>query len=278
MMQKIIVLCLIQAVLVKEIIGCTNAEKTADGTKTKTCWTNDQCSDDHNCVAHLMLCCPILQLPKAVETDNLPKTAPEPIEACKNPETDINGLKKACSETDMTCSKNYICKMGNCCPVKPRLISASVMTRSGSCPSEENMPLCLCFVFQHHTSNNQKWFLSISREHACRFMFCISAPVTTRSGSCPSVENMPVAPVTTSSGSCPSVENMPVGLCFDIQDSIRCETDQDCQGKQLCCRSGCGSVCTNPEKPLSICQIHLRMAALQLFTKKDVCSAIFLPR
>ncbi|XP_071155459.1 uncharacterized protein [Mytilus edulis] len=215
MMRKVIVLCLIQAVLVKEITGCTNAEKTSDGTKNKTCWTNDQCSDDHFCVTHLRLCCPILQLLKpvlAVEPNILPKTDPEPNNTCKNPEIDTNGLKKDCSKTNMTCSKNlYICKMGTCCPVEPKLISE---------------------------------------------------------------------PLTTSSGSCPSVENMPVGLCFDIQDSIRCGKDQVCQGEQLCCPSGCGSVCTNPEKPLRPCQKQLRLAALQLFAQRDneICSAIFLPR
>lgn len=74
-----------------------------------------------------MLCCPILQLSRpvlAVEPNILPKTDPEPNDTCKNPEIDTNGLKKDCSKTNMTCSKNlYICKMGTCCPVEPELIS-----------------------------------------------------------------------------------------------------------------------------------------------------------
>ncbi|XP_063425011.1 papilin-like isoform X2 [Mytilus trossulus] len=216
MMRQVIVLCLIQAVLAKEITGCTNAEKTSDGTKNKTCWTNDQCSDDHFCVTHLMLCCPILQLPKpvlVVEPNILPKTDPEPNDICNYPEKDTNGLKKACSKTNTTCSKNYLCMMGTCCLDGSKL-------------------------------------------------------------------NFVPVPLTKSSSSCPSVENMPVGLCFDIQDSIRCGKDQVCQGEQLCCPSGCGSVCTNPEKPLKPCQKQLRMAALQLFAQREneICSAIFLPR
>ncbi|CAG2234852.1 unnamed protein product [Mytilus edulis] len=261
MMRQVIVLCLIQAVLVKEITGCTNAEKTSDGTKNKTCWTNDQCSDDHFCVTHLMLCCPILQLPKpvlAVEPSILPKTDPEPNDTCKNPEIDTNGLKKDCSKTNMTCSKN--------------LYILPFTTSSGSYPSVENMPvgLCCCISVPFTTSSG-----------SCPSVENMSVePLTTSSGSCPSVDNMPVAPLTTSSGSCPSVENMPVGLCFDIEDSIRCGKDQVCQGEQLCCPSGCGYVCTNPEKPLKPCQKQLRMAALQLFAQRDneICSAIFLPR
>lgn len=86
-------------------IACQNPEKTADGTKDRHCFSDEQCSLGFSCNQALMKCC-------QPDTVTVKSTQPN---FCKDVEKNIDGSDKTCSQDSKACSSGYRCLNGKCC-------------------------------------------------------------------------------------------------------------------------------------------------------------------
>lgn len=266
------------AALVK---GCLDAERTADSTYSKKCLSDEQCSLDYTCDTKSSLCCP------------------NQVCEAKLQEKTTDGKTKSCNENE-PCSRGYQCKHGVCCPLilgKPeekrcsrdqqelmadgqvKTCDSHVQCGDGyaclngyCCVEGRPLPISTTPCSDPEKEADGKTVKFCSKTSPCSVNFQCKD-----STCCPLNDNDDIKR-NNAAGICPSEENVAVGSCFNIDDSMRCSNNQDCQGEQLCCQSGCGKICTEPDIPLTPCQRQFRMAAIQLLYKKDTCNPVYIPR
>ncbi|XP_034300784.2 uncharacterized protein [Magallana gigas] len=155
---------------------------------------------------------------------------------------------KSCAKNE-SCSQTEFCHLGTCCP-------SAINKKPGDCPAVADGVFGICVE-------------ECSNDAAC------DSDLKCCSNGCGHTCQKPTILKT---GKCPASLNRLGGLCIGQKDVPSCKNDQDCPGKELCCRSECEvNVCSSPEEKTP-CQRELEAATIQVLSQVDSCNPVFIPR
>ena len=182
--------------------------------------TEDKCMDDTQCPGRDK-CCATGCLQECVTPPAEKKPGLCPIVDYIPPEL--------CEVTEDECEEDEDCKgRDKCCATGciKECITPPIVVKPGKCPISDYIPRELCNVTEDECENDN----DCKGKGKCCATGCIKECVT--------------PPIVVKPGKCPISDYIAPELCKVTEDE--CKNDNDCQGKDKCCATGCIKECVTP--------------------------------